>query len=315
MPLHPHIAQALQAAQGAPAYHQVPIAQARELAARAYTSNAEAVQVGQVRNLSLDGPAGPIPLRLYTPRGKGPHPLLVFFHGSGFVMLGLDSHDDICRRLCAGTHCVVASVDYRLAPEHRFPAAPDDCVAATRWIAAHGHHFDADSTRMAVAGDSAGGCLAAVTAMRLRDEGGPALAAQLLVYPVTDYPSVPSESYRAFGSGYGLTHEAMQWFWRHYLPDAAAAAHPHASPMRSASAAGLPAAYVLVAEYDVLRDEGEAFAQRLAQAGVETVSLRCEGMNHGFLKYAGAIAQVDEALQAACAWLGQRLRVRPAKAE
>ena len=315
MPLHPHIAQVLQAAQGAPAYHQVPIAQARELAARAYRSNAEPLQVGQVRNLSMDGPAGPIALRLYTPRGKGPHPLLVFFHGSGFVMLGLDSHDDICRRLCAGTHCVVVSVDYRLAPEHRFPAAPDDCVAATRWIAAHCHHFDADSTRMAVAGDSAGGCLAAVTAIRLRDEGGPALAAQLLVYPVTDYPSVPSESYRAFGSGYGLTHEAMQWFWRHYLPDAAAAAHPHASPMRVLSAAGLPAAYVLVAEYDVLRDEGEAFAQRLAQTGVETISLRCEGMNHGFLKYAGSIAQVDEALQAACAWLGQRLRVRPAKAD
>ena len=196
MALHPVIQQALALAAGLPAYSEIPIAQARAQAMAPYLALKSPVEVAAVRDLAIDGPGGPLPLRVYTPAGVGPHPLLVFFHGSGFVVLGLDSHDDLCRRLCAGASCVVVSVDYRLAPEHKFPAAPDDCLAATRWAAAHAQAFGADTSRIVLAGDSAGGCLAAVTALRLRDEGGPALHGQLLFYPVTDYPSVLPQSYR-----------------------------------------------------------------------------------------------------------------------
>ena len=308
MALHPVIQQALALAAGLPAYSEIPIAQARAQAMAPYLLAKSPVAVGNVRDLAIDGPGGALPLRIYTPAGAGPHPLLVFFHGSGFVVLGLDSHDDLCRRLCVGASCVVVSVDYRLAPEHKFPAAPDDCLAATRWAAAHAHAFGADTARIAVAGDSAGGCLAAVTALRLRDEGGPALSGQLLFYPVTDYPSVLPQSYHTYGTGYGLTSAGMSWFWDQYLPHPGAAAHPHASPLRMETAAGLPPAWVVVAEYDVLRDEGDAYARRLQAAGIATESRCADGMNHGFLKYAGVVPEARAEIDAACRWLAQVLR-------
>ena len=311
MPLHPIIQSALDAAEGVPAYYELPIAQARAQAKMAYPVNPAPVPVGAVRNLHIPGPAGSMPVRLYTPEGPGPHPLVVFFHGSGFVLLDLDTHDDICRRLCAGANCLVASVDYRLAPEHKFPAAPDDCLAATRWLAANAREIGADAARMAVAGDSAGGCLAAVTALRIRDEGGPALSGQLLFYPVTDYPAMPKASWRRFGTGYGLTSQGMCWFWRQYLGDLSAANHHHASPLRMSTPVGLPGACVLTAEYDVLHDEGEAFAQLLRQAGVAAVSRSYAGMNHGFLKYAGVLKEADSAVQDACSWLSRVLQVVP----
>ena len=303
MALHPVIQQALALAAGLPAYSEIPIAQARAQAMAPYLALKSPVEVAAVRDLAIDGPGGPLPLRVYTPAGVGPHPLLVFFHGSGFVVLGLDSHDDLCRRLCAGASCVVVSVDYRLAPEHKFPAAPDDCLAATRWAAAHAQAFGADTSRIVLAGDSAGGCLAAVTALRLRDEGGPALHGQLLFYPVTDYPSVLPQSYRSYGTGYGLTSAGTLWFWDQYLPHPGAAAHPHASPLRMETATGLPPAFVVVAEYDVLRDEGEAYARRLQAAGIATVSRCAAGMNHGFLKYAASIPEAAAAITYACDWL------------
>ena len=303
MPLHPLIQTTLAAAQGIPPYHQLPIALARAQAKLAYPPREPPVSVGGVRDLVIPGPAGGLPLRVYAPSASGPHPLLVFFHGSGFVLLDLDTHDDLCRRLCAGANCVLVSVDYRLAPEHRFPAASDDCLAATRWATENATALGADPARVVVAGDSAGACLAAVTAMRSRDEGGPSLRGQLLFYPVTSYPSPAPASYATYGTGYGLTAEAMLWFWRQYLPDLAQAGHAHASPLRMDSARGLPAACVLVAQYDVLRDEGEAYAQRLREAGIATVSRCYDGMNHGFLKYAGRLAAADAALADACVWL------------
>ena len=312
MALHPVIQASLAAAQGLPAYYDLPIAEARLQAKMGYPVNPAPVPVGAVRDIQLAGPAGPIALRLYTPAGPGPHPLVVFFHGSGFVMLDLDSHDDICRRLCAGASCLVASVDYRLAPEHKFPAAPDDCLAATRWLAANAAEFGADATRIAVAGDSAGGCLAAVTALRIRDEGGPALRGQLLFYPVTDYPSTPGNSYQAYGAGYGLTSQGMVWFWQHYLTAPSLAEHPHASPLRARAAAGLPSACVLVAEYDVLHDEGRAYAKFLRDAGVPTVERSYAGMNHGFLKYGGVLEPADAALRDACDWLKAVMQPNPA---
>lgn len=312
MPLHSVIQKALSLAIGSSPYHALPIAQARATARQAYPAADPPFPVGAVHNLHMSGPGGAMGLRIYCPHGSGPHPVVVFFHGSGFVVLDLDSHDDICRRLCAGTSCMVVSVDYRLAPEHKFPAAPDDCLAATRWVAEHAGAYGGDATRMVVAGDSAGGCLAAVTALRIRDEGGPALRGQLMWYPVTDYPSKPPDSYANYGSGYGLTHEGMLWFWEQYLADPSAASHPHASPLRMDNPEGLPSAYVMVAEFDVLRDEGEAFARRLKDGGVATVVQCKAGMNHGFLKYAGVIEDADAAMHDACAWLRRVLQIESA---
>ena len=308
MPLHPVIQKALSMAAGSLPYHALPIALARTQARQGYPMVEPPFPVGAVHDLRISTPGGTTALRIYRPNVDGPHPVLVFFHGSGFVMLDLDSHDDICRRLCAGASCVVVSVDYRLAPEHKFPAAPDDCLAATRWAAEHAGAYGGDATRMVVAGDSAGGCLAAVTALRIRDEGGPPLRGQLMWYPVTDYPSKPPNSYGTYGSGYGLTHEGMLWFWDQYLPELTAASHPHASPLRMDTHVGLPSAYVVVAEFDVLRDEGEAFARRLNECGVKAV-IRCQaGMNHGFLKYAGMIEEASAALDDACVWLRRVLQ-------
>ena len=303
MALHPVIQAALSSAAGLPAYDTLPIAQARAQAKLGYPNRKEPVPVGEVRNLNIPGPGGALALRIYSPAVQGPSPVVVFFHGSGFVILDLDTHDDICRRLCVGAACVVVSVDYRLAPEHQFPAAPDDCLAATRWVAAHAGEFGGDASRIVVAGDSAGGCLAAVTAQRIRDEGGPQLQGQLLWYPVTDYPTAIPGSYLAYGSGFGLTQAGIQWYWSQYLEDASAGRHSHASPLRVSSTANLPSAYVLVAEFDVLRDEGEAFARRLAEGGVDTVTCRWASMNHGFLKYTGVIREADTAMADACAWL------------
>ena len=308
MPLHPVIQKALTAAAGQPSYADIPISQARALAKLAHPANPTPVAVGAVRDLSIPGPDGPIPARLYHPKttpGQALPAALVYFHGSGFVVLDLDSHDDICRRLCAGSECVVLSVDYRLAPEHKFPAAPDDCLAATRWLAANAASLGIDAARIALAGDSAGACLAAVTALRIRDEGGPALCGQLLFYPVTDFPDAPAGSYIECGEAYGLTRERMLWFWQQYLAEPAQAALPMASPLRAPSLAALPGACVLTAEYDVLRDEGHAYARRLREAGVNTLERCMEGMNHGFLKYCGAILQADAAMHEACAWLRQ----------
>ena len=308
MALHPVIQTALASAAALPAYDALPIAQARAQAKLGYPARKEPVPVAEVRNLNIPGPGGALALRIYRPVGQAPSPVIVFFHGSGFVILDLDTHDDICRRLCAGASCVVVSVDYRLAPEHKFPAAPDDCLAATRWVAAHAGEFGGDASRMAVAGDSAGGCLAAVTAQRIRDEGGPRLQGQLLWYPVTDYPTSTPNSYLAYGAGFGLTQAGIRWYWDQYLEDPSAASHPHASPLRAASTAGLPSAYVLVAECDVLRDEGEAFARHLVEGGVETVTRRWASMNHGFLKYPGVIEDADAAMVDACGWLRRVLK-------
>jgi acetyl esterase len=315
MPLHPVIQAALFSAAGSAPYHALPIAQARAQARQGYPRVDPPLAVGAVHDLRISGPGGPMGLRIYRPHGDGPHPVIVFFHGSGFVVLDLDSHDDICRRLCRGASCMVVSVDYRLAPEHKFPAAPDDCLAATRWVAEHADAFGGDATRMVVAGDSAGGCLAAVTALRIRDEGGPALQGQLMWYPVTDYPTRPPDSYGTYGAGYGLTHEGMLWFWEQYLSGPAAASHAHASPLRMDTPVGLPSTYIMVAEFDVLRDEGEAFARRLTESGIETV-IRCEaGMNHGFLKYTGVIEEADAAMDDACAWLKRVLRIETSGAD
>ena len=306
MPLHPHIATALKAAEGLPAANTLPVDAARAQAKARYPVNDPPRPVGAVRDIMLPGGDHAIRARVYNPKGSGPFPLLMFFHGSGFVLLDLDTHDAICRELCIGAGCTVVSVDYRLAPEDRFPAAPDDCLAATRWVAGHAAELDGDATRIAVAGDSAGGCLCAVTALRIRDEGGPRLCGQLLFYPVVDYPEPLTSTHQAFAEGYGLTLDVLRWYWGHYLRDPSHANDPRAAPLRSASFAGLPPALVQTAEYDVLRDEGERYVKVLRDAGVDAQVTRCMGMNHGFLKYVGVIGEADAAMASANAWLRAR---------
>jgi acetyl esterase len=304
MPLHPRIVAALQAAERFPPYESLPIGEARAQVKRAYPPRIPPIPVRAAEDRVIPGPGGDLPIRIYRPAGDGElSPMLLFFHGSGFVLLDLDTHDDICRRLCRDAGCIVVSVDYRLAPEHKFPAGPDDCLAATHWAVRNAAALGGDPARIAVAGDSAGGCLAAVTAIRLRDAHGPRLRGQLLFYPVTDYPKPPTDSYALFANGYGLTASGMQWFWDHYLNDAREAVDPIASPLRVASFAGLPAACILTAEFDVLRDEGERYAALLQDAGVATTVRRCEHLNHGFLRWADDIDEVAAAIATACAWL------------
>lgn len=264
----------------------------------------EPVAVAAVRDRKLPGTAGEIPIRIYTPEGRAPFPVLAWFHGGGFVIGGLASHDGVCRELCVESGCLVVSVDYRLAPEHRFPAAPDDCYAATRWLAEHGAEIGADPTRIAVGGDSAGGNLAAVVALMARDRGGPNLRHQLLVYPVTDH-SFETRSYGENAEGYMLTRDMMQWFWGHYLTDASQGRNPLASPLRAKSLEGLPPATVITAEFDPLRDEGEAFAERLIAAGVRTHLTRYDGVFHGFFSMANVIDRGRRAVEQAARALRQ----------
>jgi len=258
-------------------------------------------EVGRVENRTIPGPAGEIPVRIYTPPADsgGSLPLLVYFHGGGFVICDLDSHDATCRELCNGAECIVVSVDYRLAPEAKFPAAPEDCYAATRWVAENAVALGGNPERVAVAGDSAGGNLAAVVALLARERGGPSLVHQLLIYPVTNH-AFDTVSYGENAEGYLLSKKMMQWFWGHYLVREADGESPLASPLRADDLSGLPAATVLTAEYDPLRDEGEAYAQRLVEAGVATEHARFDGMIHGFFGMTSAVDQAVKAVALAC---------------
>lgn len=305
MPLHPRIAAALKAAEKFPAMETMAVPDARTWLKSAYLPKGDPVAVGSVASRTIPGPHGEIPLRIYRPEGDGPFPMLVFFHGSGFVALDLDTHDDFCRRLCAGAGYLVVSVDYRLAPEHKFPMPLNDCVAATVWAASHAAELHA-TDRLVLAGDSAGGCLTAATAAILTDQGAPHLHGQVLIYPVTNYPDPLPNSFIEFASGFGLSSDGMRWFWDHYLRDRTDGNDPRASPLRRASFAGLPPAFIATAEYDVLRDEGEAYAARLREAGVAVELERVAELNHGFLKWSHDIPAVADVITRACAWLVAR---------
>ena len=308
MPLDPQIKALLDRGTGVPATHTLPVAEARALYEARIAVMAPPAAIARVAERVIDGPGGRMRLRVYRPEGAGPFPVLVFYHGSGFVLCSLDTHDGMCRNLCAGAGCVVVSVDYRLAPEHKFPAGPDDCLAATRWTAAHAREVGGDPARIAIGGDSAGGNMAAVVALRLRDEGGgPAVRGQLLIYPVTEHYSRPTPSYEENAEGYGLTRDTMRWFWDHYLAEPSQGDDQLAAPLRAKDLSRLPPALVVTAEYDPLRDEGEAYAARLREAGVPTECIRYGGMNHGFLFWVGVVGVADTAMSSCCAWLRRTL--------
>ncbi len=296
MKLDPDAAEVLEALAARPPLDSLSADEARATyaAGRAATAGPP-TPVEIVRDLELPGPAGPIPARLYRPAPEtaGPLPALVYYHGGGWVIGGLDSHDGLCRRLAAGSGCTVISVDYRMGPEHRFPAAVEDAEAAARAVHAQADELGVDPERLAVGGDSAGGNLAAVAAIAFRDGGGPPLRWQLLIYPATDF-AMDTPSQREFAEGHFLTESLQRWFHGHYI-DEAQKTDWRASPLRAADLAGLPPAFVLTASHDPLRDEGEAYASRLVAEGVRVAIWRAPGQIHGFLPLDAAIAAAPEA--------------------
>jgi acetyl esterase len=295
-----------QATSGRPPLHHQSVEQARAFhVADAAALNGPPAPVAAVADRRVPGPAGELPVRVYTPEGEPPFPIVVFFHGGGWVVGTLDTYDPLCRALAAATPAVVVSVDYRLAPEHRWPAAVEDAYAATEWASRNAAALGGVQHRLAVAGDSAGGNLAAVVALGARDRGGPAIAFQLLVYPALDAAG-DTASWREYADGYHLTADGMRWYWDHYLGGADGAA-PDASPLRAAFVGGLPPALVIGAEYDILRDEGEAYAARLAEAGVDASASRHAGVVHGFVRWRAVTGAAGDALQEAATALRSAL--------
>jgi acetyl esterase len=299
MPLDPQAATILEllAAAGGPHLHEMSPTEARALYANMAQVRGTDDPVAVVDDLHIAGPGGDLALRLYRPEGDGPLPVSLYFHGGGWVIGSIETHDALCRSLASRAGCVLVSVEYRLAPEHPFPAALDDCYAATVHVAEHAGELGVDPGRLAVAGDSAGGNLAAATCLLARERGGPAIRFQLLVYPVTDH-GFDFPSCRENAEGYFLTTEAMHWFSGNYLAEPGDAKEPLAAPLLAEDLSGLPPALVLTAEFDPLRDEGEAYAARLADAGVDATAHRYDGMIHGFVSMGAVVDQgaaaVDE---------------------
>ncbi len=291
------------AAAGTPPLTAQSVAEARQGVLAFAQLGGDPEPVHHVEDREIPGPNGIIPLRIYTPAGNGPFPVLVFYHGGGWVICSLETHDPVCRSLANAARCVVVSVDYRLAPEHKFPAAADDCYAATQWALSNATLINGDPARVAVGGDSAGGNLAAVVTLMARDRNAAAPIFQLLVYPVTDYFVPGTPSYLQNAEGYFLTRDDMVWFWNHYLNDEADTANPYACPLRATSQAGLPPALVITAEFDPLRDEGEMYAARLRESGVTAQLVRYDGMIHGFFSMGGVLDQGRNALALAAAQL------------
>jgi acetyl esterase len=290
------------AEQGGPPLHELSVEDARGLSGVFVELIGPGPEVAGVRDVEIPVAAGSVAARVYEPVAE-PAGTIVYYHGGGWVLGTLDSCDAVCRALAVESGCRVVSVDYRLAPEHRFPAAPNDAYDALVWIAGSVAH----GGPLVVAGDSAGGNLAAVVALRARDEDGPPIALQVLIYPVVDH-DMTTGSYEQYGEAELLLNRlAMIWFWDHYVPDVAGRSHPHASPLRADDHSGLPPAYVLVAEYDPLRDEGLAYAAKLDAAGVPVALRRFDDQIHAFFMMVTlmesadiAVAEVGAAIRDAC---------------
>ena len=289
-----------------PPLRERPLAEVREgFHDLIMSMQAPGAPVGRVEDRDIPGPNGPIRVRLYWPDGADPAeplPVYVNYHGSGYVVLSIETHDGVCRALCAGAGCIVVGVNYCKAPEHKFPGPTEDAWASLRWVAENAAEIGADPARIAVGGDSAGGCLAAVTAQRAKAQGGPALVFQLLVYPVTDTDE-GRESYGTFGEGFVLTAESMAWFFDCYFGDDAERADVRAAPIRAGDLSGLPPALVMTASHDPLFDEGRDYAAKLKAAGVPTDWRNYEGHIHGFWTATGRFDVAAEAHATACAAL------------
>jgi acetyl esterase len=304
MPLDPQVAamRAERAKSATPPLYTMSVAQARAEDLRSIQeAGGQPEPVADVLDEDIPGPGGPIPIRIYRPSAERPLPVLVYFFGGGWTLGTIDTSDGVCRALTNAVGCVTITVGYRLAPEHRFPAAVDDCHAATEWIGAHAVELGVDPDRIAVGGDSAGGNLAAAVTLLARDRG-PALAHQLLVYPNTDYLS-DSPSLRENNDPLLFNRNSSDWYWGHYLASPDDGVDPLASPLRAPDHAGLPSATVITAEYDPLRDQAEEYAQRLRDAGVSVTLSRYPGMVHGFFTMSGVLDAARDAVAEAAACL------------
>jgi len=292
---------------GRPAYETLTAPEARAYYSQArFATNPEPPELARVTQLAIPAPHGVIPARLYVPkeprRHDGLSPALVFFHGGGWVIGDLDSHDVVCRQLAVEGALIVISVDSRLAPEHKFPATVEDAIAATKWVAATAHELGIDAARLSIGGDSAGGNLTAVVALAARDGDGPAIAGQVLIYPATDFAMTHS-SHSEPETSVLLTHSVIRWFRDHYLNGAADIHDWRASPARAASLIGLPPACVLTAGADPLRDEGDEYAERLKQAGVPVTTKHYPGQFHGFFTMGKLLREANVAVREIGAWL------------
>jgi acetyl esterase len=295
MPLDPQARQVLDqlAALGLPPNHTVSPQQARENARN--RPRVAGPEVAKVEDRTVSWRDAEVPVRIYTPAGTGPFPILIWCHGGGMVVGDLDTADPTARHLTVQAGCVTVSVDYRLAPETKFPGACDDCYAAAVWASDNAASIQGDASRMAVGGDSAGGNLAAVLAQMARDRAHPSFAIQLLIYPMTSV-DFETSSYRDNADGYLLTRDSMKWYWEQYLDSDDDAEHAYAVPSTARSFRDLPPALVITAEFDPLRDEGEAYAKKLEAAGVPVTSTRYDGMIHGFFAMAGTVDKSDRAI-------------------
>ena len=308
MPLDPQARAVLEreAALGQPPLHRMTVAEARAAINASIDTVTPREDVAGIEDRAIPGPHGTIPVRIYRPRGTGPFPILLYFHGGGWVVCSIETHDAFARHLTNKIGCIVVSVDYRQAPEHPFPAAVDDCYAAARWAATQAASFNGDGSRLAVAGDSAGGTLSAVVCLLARDRGGPTLAYQVLITPATDYYNLDLPSYRDNATGYGMDTADVIWLMDLYLPRDVDRDDYRAFPLRAKDHSGLPPAMVITAEYDTLCDDGDLYAGRLKEAGVPVIWARYEGMIHNFpLDYAvldkgeQAVEEIAAALRAA----------------
>lgn len=302
MPLNPQ-AEALLAQleeQGLPSFEEMSVPQARDVSAAFRDLQGEPQPVEEIRDVLIPGPAGKLPARAYIPAGDKPLPALVYFHGGGWVIGNVEVVDKPCRALANAAGCVVVSVEYRLSPETKFPGPVEDCYAATHWVADNAAELGADPGRVGVGGDSAGGNLAAAVSLMARDRGGPSLSYQLLVYPVTaPAAGTTFPSYRENADGYMLTRGAMEWFWDHYLTSTDDAKNPYAAPLHADNLEGLPPALVVTCGFDPLRDEGEAYADKLRQSGVRVTATRYDDMIHGFFWMGGVLDRCQELLDEA----------------
>lgn len=304
MPLDPTIKAILEQMAGKPPGWQLSVEEGRAALLAILPLAGEPEAVAKVENRMIPGPAGEIPVRIYTPQVDQNKKLsvLVFFHGGGWVRGDLNSHDPVCRSLANAAECIIVSVDYRLAPEHKFPAGVEDAFAATQWVGEHAAEFNGDATHIAIGGDSAGGNLAAVVAQLARDKGGPKLVFQLLIYPATgitrEFPS-----YEENGQGYFLTQDSIKYYAKQYFRESSDERSPLFAPLLTEDLEGLPPALVITAEFDPLRDEGKAYADRLKEAGVPTTYSNYEGMIHAFYNMAGVVKKAREAIEESAAAL------------
>jgi len=280
---------------GGPPLEQLPVAEARSVALAMVDFSGPEEPIAEVANRSIIGPAGPIAVRMYRPELSEKLPALIYFHGGGYVIGSLDSHDRLCRALANASGCAVIAVDYRLAPEHKYPAAVDDAYAATCYIAEHAAEFNIDPNRIAVGGDSAGGSLATVVCLLSRDRSGPRLQYQLLIYPWVDFYG-QNPSMQQYAKDHFLTRAGLDWFTENYLPNRESGLEPSASPMCATNVQGLPRAMIITAECDPLRDQGEAYARKLEGAGIPVQLKRYNGMIHPFLNLAGVIDAAKSAI-------------------